>query len=89
MQSSLERMRISWNLAEDNAGCVACLLLLCQGSKWLNGRTFDLYSEGVGFESQLDPRLFSVDLYLTLSVKTPLFMYMLCELLVTSSEPDF
>ena len=35
------------------------------------------------------PDFFSVDLFLTLSAKTPLFMYMLCELLVTSSEPDF
>ena len=33
--SSLERVRISWNSTED----VACLRLLCQGSKWLSSKS--------------------------------------------------
>ena len=45
--SSLERVRISWSSAE--ASRLACLLLLCQGSKWLNI---------LGYEPQLDPRFF-------------------------------
>ena len=61
-----------------NATYVACLPLLCQGSKWLNGRvsdsateswagpgneaTSDLYSEDIAFESQLDPGICSLDL---------------------------
>ena len=41
VQSSLEGVRISWSLAEAcrQAAYIACLLLLCQGSKWLNGKT--------------------------------------------------
>ena len=38
---SYERVRISWNSAEassGNAAYIACLLLLCQGSKWLSGK---------------------------------------------------
>ena len=33
-------------------------------------RASDYYSEGLGFESQLDPGFFPVDLFLTLSMKT-------------------
>ena len=35
-------------------------------------RAPDQHSEGLGFESQLDPRIFSVGLLLTLSTKTSL-----------------
>ena len=51
------------------------------GPSGLMVRMSDKYSEGLGFESQLDPGfLFSVDLFLTLSAKTSLFMSTYCRL---------
>ena len=53
-----EGARICWSLAEPSgiAAYVACFLLLCQGSKWLNGKCIWLVFRRSWFESQLDPR---------------------------------
>ena len=52
------------------AAYVACLpLISARGPSGLVVRASDYYSEGLGFESQLDPGFFSVDLFLTLSTK--------------------
>ena len=71
VQSSLEGVRISWSLAEAcrQAAYIACLLLLSQGSKWLNGKSVWLV-----FRSWVRiPAGSRMNLFLTLSAKTSLF----------------
>ena len=71
VQSSLEGVRISWSLAEAcrQAAYIACLLLLCQRFKWLNGESVWLV-----FRSWVRiPAGSRMDLFLTLSAKISLF----------------
>ena len=71
VQSSLEGVRISWNLAEAcrQAAYIAWFMLLCQGSKWLNDKSVWLV-----FRSWVRiPAGSRMDLFLTLSAKTSLF----------------
>ena len=59
-----------------NAACVACLPLLCQGSKWFNGMSVWL---GFRVWIQAGSRIFSVNLFLTLSTKRHRSkLYLLC-----------
>ena len=48
-------------------------------------RVSDWYSEGLGFKSQLDPRFFSVDIFLTLSTKN--ITYFCSEMTHCNFEP--
>ena len=69
-----ERLGISWNSAEASRQCCLCSLSSTPlpGVK-LMVRPSDLYSEGLGFKSQVDLRFFSMDLFLTLSTKHHLY----------------
>ena len=69
VQSSLEGVRISLAEACRQATYIACLLLLSQGSKWLNGKSVWLV-----FRSWVRiPAGSRMNLFLTLSAKTSLF----------------
>ena len=48
---------------------VACLPLLCQGSKWLNGKSVWLVFRRSWVQIPARSRIFSMDLFLTLSTK--------------------
>ena len=54
-----------------------------RGPSGLMVRSSDWYSEGLGFDSQLDPGFFfPMDLFLTLSTKTSSYVCFLCQFLV-------
>ena len=53
-----------------NAAYVACLPLLCQVSEWLNGKSVRLVFRRSCVRTPAGSRMFSVDLFLTLSAKT-------------------
>ena len=67
VQSSLERVRISWNSAEASRQCCLCSLSSAplpgaQGSKWLNGRSVWLAFRRSWFRIPTGSRIFSMDL---------------------------
>ena len=63
------RVRISWNSTEVSSQCCLCSLSSAPLPGVQMVRVSDLYLVGLGFKSQLDPRIFPMDLFLSLSEK--------------------